>query len=233
MSSHRCSNCPFGFEGDGKTCTATSISVRPNSFQCADSSVCNANALCYQYPNSPISCICKNGYTGNGFGENGCVVSTVDPCSVLYCRNGGQCVRNGTSAYCNCPAGTTLPFCQREINYCIPNPCLNNGNCTQNRIGARYRCSCLSGFTGSRCQTPPSCGGVLTDLNNTLKYPFSAGNYQHNAKCAWLIKTNNTKVLNITFKSFNLESSNECRFDWLQVRCSNVLQNSLNFLVTS
>lgn len=125
-------------------------------------------------------------------------------------------MRNGTTAYCNCPPGTTLPLCMREYNYCSPNPCLNNGNCTQVRVGARYRCTCPSGFTGNRCQTPPGCGGVLTDLNGTLKYPVG-GNYQHNAKCAWLIKTNITKVLNITFKSIKLEPSNDCRFDWLQV----------------
>lgn len=214
----RCGNCPLGFDGDGKTCTASSSSAfRPNAYQCTDNSVCNANAMCYQYPNSPISCICRTGYTGNGFGENGCVVAPVDPCSTIWCRNGGTCVRNGTTAYCNCPPGTTLPSCSREINFCLPNPCQNGGNCTQMRIGSRFRCTCPPGFTGLRCQTPPGCGGVLSDFNGTLKYPTDGGNYQHNAKCAWLIKTNITKVLNITFKSFELEASNDCRFDWLQV----------------
>lgn len=215
----RCGNCPLGFEGDGKTCTAAErTTTRPNSYRCLDSSVCNVNAMCFQYPNTPVRCICNPGYTGNGFGENGCIYSTTyDPCSSMWCRNGGTCVRNGTSAYCNCPNGTVGPNCMREYNYCLPNPCLNGGICSQTRVAARYRCACPSGFTGARCQTPPGCGGVLTDTNGTLKYPTDGGRYHHNAKCAWLIRTNLTKVLNITFKSFNLEASNDCRFDWLQV----------------
>lgn len=193
--------------------------MRPiNTYQCIDSSVCNVNALCYQYPNSPVNCVCKPGYTGNGFGENGCIISsTYDPCFTISCRNGGTCVKNGTSAFCRCPSGFTPPFCMQSHDYCNPNPCLNGGSCSQVRFGARYRCSCLSGFTGSRCQQSPGCGKVFTETNGTLKYPPDGGNYLHNVKCAWLIKTNITKVLNITFKSFNLEVSNDCRFDWLQV----------------
>lgn len=149
----RCGSCPFGFEGDGRTCTASLSSQRPNSYICSDSSICNANAICYQYPNQPISCICKSGFTGNGFGEDGCVAVPYDPCALNRCRNGGTCVRNGTTFSCLCPPGTIQPYCTRETNYCFPNPCLNGGNCTQQRIGNRFRCSCSPGFKGNRCQT--------------------------------------------------------------------------------
>jgi cubilin len=63
------------------------------------------------------------------------------------------------------------------------------------------------------------CGGLLSNWNGTLQYPTDPNsNYVHNARCAWLIKTNHTKVLNVTFTKFDLEASNEdCKFDWLQV----------------
>lgn len=42
--------------------------------------------------------------------------------------------------------------------------------------------------------------------------------YSHNSRCAWLIKTNHTKVLKVTFSKFDIEDSRDCKFDWLQVR---------------
>ena len=31
-------------------------------------------------------------------------------------------------------------------------PCLNNGVCTNDNLGG-YKCTCLTGFTGTNCQT--------------------------------------------------------------------------------
>lgn len=83
-----------------------------------------------------------------------------------------------------------------------------------------YRCNCLKGFTGTNCQSQSTaCGRVLYLESGILKYPEnSTVKYPHNSRCAWLIKTNHTKVLNVTFTKFNLETSKDCKFDWLQVR---------------
>lgn len=62
-----------------------------------------------------------------------------------------------------------------------------------------------------------ACGGLRNFPSGTIKYPPAESKYPHNAKCAWLIKTNLTQVLNITITKFELEYSRECRFDWLQV----------------
>lgn len=222
ISFNSCGSCPLGFIGDGRTCFPSSQPSASN--QCADSSICDPNAICYQYPNTPPNCICKPGFTGSGFGENGCVQQALDPCNNLWCRNGGVCKRNGTTAYCQCPSGTSPPLCERTLNPCEPNPCRNGGNCTALRFTNNVRCSCPRGFSGNRCQNQASsCGGVLNSLNGTLRYPTDpkASTYNHNSRCAWLIKTNITKVLNITFQSFHLEqkSAGECRYDWLQVSC--------------
>lgn len=81
----------------------------------------------------------------------------------------------------------------------------------------RYRCMCPRLRTGRNCQLiARPCGGVLNSLNGTLKYPLS-DHYPHNTVCAWLIKTNEDKVLNVTFTRFNVELSLECRYDWLQI----------------
>lgn len=165
-------------------------------------------------------CVCKAGYTGNGFGEDGCTPSHLDACIALRCRNGGSCVKNGTTAYCLCPAGTSPPLCDRTLNACSSNPCLNGGDCTNLRFGGRYNCKCLQGFSGINCQNQVRrCGGIRNTENGTLSYPEgSNGTYIHNSRCAWLIKTNHTKVLKITFSKFEIEDSKDCKFDWLQVK---------------
>ena len=37
-----------------------------------------------------------------------------------------------------------------DVNECNPNPCLNNGACTD-LIGA-YTCQCATGFSGNNCE---------------------------------------------------------------------------------
>lgn len=171
-----------------------------------------------------ISCICPALHEGNGIGPNGCIRSnsTYNACASNPCMNGGTCMLFGTFGYrCVCPPHTSLPRCARLLSYvCVPNPCEFGGTCVQMRTFGMlsYRCICASGRTGRNCQTEMrSCGGVLNSFNGTLKYPLS-DTYPHNARCAWLIRTDENKVLNITFTKFNVEASRECRFDWLQVK---------------
>ena len=164
-------------------------------------------------------CVCRTGFIGNGFGPSGCVATSFDPCVALKCKNGGVCVSNGTVPYCRCPRGTVGELCDR-VNPCDSNPCWNGGNCTSSRYGLRYTCACLQGFTGSNCQNQARrCGGLKSSLNGTIRYPEEPnGSYNHNSRCAWLIKTNHTKVLNVTFTKFDVERSADCKYDWLQVK---------------
>lgn len=109
------------------------------------------------------------------------------------------------------------PLCHTNLDRCSTNPCKNGGTCTNQNSGG-FMCRCQPSFAGDTCQTETrACGGILGTSRGVLKYPPSENNYPHNSRCAWLIRTNVTQVLNITFTKFELEHSRECRFDWLQI----------------
>lgn len=195
--------------------------VRPNgaiTTNLCSTGICHPLAHCVEGAFRPI-CICPAGYTGSGVGQAGCVRGAFDPCAPNPCQNGGSCSPNslGTSFSCTCPPGTMRPLCTISTDPCSHSPCQNGGTCTVVNGGTRYRCACPPKYTGLFCQSEVrACGGVLMGLRGTLRYPPS-DNYPHNSRCAWLIKTNVTQVLNITFTRFDVERSQDCHFDWLQV----------------
>ena len=42
----------------------------------------------------------------------------------------------------------------KDTNACLTQtPCLNGGTCTTTGSGSTYLCNCVSGFSGTNCQT--------------------------------------------------------------------------------
>ena len=110
--------------------------------------------------------------------------------------------------------------CSIPVNLCNPNPCKNNGICKTASSGD-LMCECTSSFTGSRCERArQACGAVLRDPVGIVEYPQGGLNYQDGQTCAWQLKTNHSLVFNVTFTRFNLETSSECSYDFLEV-CQN------------
>lgn len=214
--SHRCGNCPLGFDGDGKTCIPTQS---PSNMQCIDNSICNENAQCTQYQNNPPQCKCKSGFIGSGYGADGCIFIGRNPCDSIQCENGGVCITNGIAASCKCPPGTDPPLCKKSVDVCSEDFCLNGGNCTQNRL-LGVACQCPEDFTGLRCEFQvQNCGGWRGTANGTLRYPLNSNSlYEHNARCEWRIKADRNKVLNITFTRFDFADSAYCTHSFLEVR---------------
>ncbi|KAL0113327.1 hypothetical protein PUN28_012468 [Cardiocondyla obscurior] len=214
MGSRTCGACPSGYRGDGVSCIFVG--------GCAiDNGGCHPLATCTENPSltsSYVLCRCPPDYVGNGIGPNGCQLADVSlntACS-SNCVH-GTCVPNGANGFtCTCNPGYSGSKCNISTDPCSPNPCRNNGICLA--VNGHATCQCTTSFTGNRCETPrQACGGVLRNPTGTLQFPMGGSTYQHELSCAWVLITEPSKVLNITFTAFNLEHSVDCKFDFLQI----------------
>ncbi|KAI6661894.1 Neurogenic locus Notch protein-like [Oopsacas minuta] len=168
--------CYSGHTGD--FCQEDIIDCTPN--------LCQNSGKCIE-GNNTYTCDCS----GTGYEGDNC---EVDPCSPDPCLNNGVCTNSSGDFSCECIGGFTgktcaqcLIACQNggdvtsdctcdcsdtghggmycEIDPCSPDPCLNNGVCTNS--GGDFSCECIGGFTGPTCaQCPIVCehgGDVIFD----------------------------------------------------------------------
>lgn len=63
----------------------------------------------------------------------------------------------------------------------------------------------------------PGCGGFFTADKGEIISPSYNGAYLNNLLCEYKIKTNVETTIRIEFKSFNLERSFRCRYDYLKI----------------
>ncbi|KAK7823853.1 hypothetical protein U0070_020524, partial [Myodes glareolus] len=207
--SFSCGNCPPGFSGDGRECTPLDI-CSINNGGCYPEATCSS-ALGIGF--LPL-CTCPHGYTGNGFGPNGCVrLSNI--CSSHPCVN-GECIEGVLSYSCKCDPGWSGTNCTENINECVSNPCLNGGTCIDGING--FTCACTSSWTGYYCQMPQrACGGILSGTQGFFAYQSPNDTYTHDVNCFWVVKTDEEKVVHVTFTFFDLESASNCPREFLQI----------------
>ncbi|KAK4871991.1 hypothetical protein RN001_016115 [Aquatica leii] len=212
-----CGPCPPGYIGDGTSCVFRGVCGINNGG-------CHHLAQCRDNPSissTYVQCICPSGYVGAGIGANGCTQSSQvgNPCATNPCVFGTCIPDNATGSYiCNCRRKYTGRNCDIRKDPCQPNPCAHGGTC-QSILDISFKCDCTSGYTGTICDVvKQACGGFLTGTTGSIKYPSSQSEvYGTTVSCAWIIQTNATKVLNVTFTHLNLQQSGNCRYDWIQV----------------
>ncbi|XP_072820101.1 protein delta homolog 1 isoform X1 [Vicugna pacos] len=131
---------------DGNLCD---IDVRA----CA-STPCANNGTCVNLDDGQYDCSCAPGFSGKDCQKrDGPCVMDGSPC-----QHGGSCVDDegqASHASCLCPPGFSGNFCEILVtNSCTPNPCENQGICTD--IGGDFRCRCPAGFVDKTCSRPVS-----------------------------------------------------------------------------
>ncbi|XP_006879135.1 PREDICTED: protein delta homolog 1 [Elephantulus edwardii] len=131
--------CNQGWEGH-----LCDIDARPCS-----SNPCANNATCENLEVGGYKCACVPGFQGDR-----CEEKRPGPCVIngSPCQHGGTCVDDegrASHASCLCPPGFSGIFCEIVANSCTPNPCENDGVCTD--IGGDFRCRCPPGFIDKTC----------------------------------------------------------------------------------
>jgi hypothetical protein len=68
------------------------------------------------------------------------------------CQNKAECKMDGVDEpVCLCPDGFKGPDCSEAIDYCDPNPCLNDADCAsvKDKDGnPTFECKCKTGSSG-------------------------------------------------------------------------------------
>ncbi|KAL6069282.1 hypothetical protein STEG23_019741, partial [Scotinomys teguina] len=121
-----------------------------------------------------------------------------------------------SSYFCKCDSGWSGTNCTENINECVSNPCLNGGTCIDGING--FTCDCTNSWTGYYCQIPQrACGGILSGTQGFFNYQSPSDTHVHDVNCFWVVRTDEEKVLHITFTFFDLEPASNCPREFLQI----------------
>ncbi len=74
-------------------------------------------------------------------------------CEGVDCGEHGTCIE--ITGVCFCTPSYSGEFCEIYTDPCSPNPCLNGATCTD--ASGYPDCTCIDGYTGYYCDTPPAC----------------------------------------------------------------------------
>lgn len=74
--------------------------------------------------------------------------------NLIQLKPHGLCKELSSLSYeCLCFPGYTGRYCDKEVNYCLSQPCLNNATCINSPETNSFKCDCKRDYKGNYCQT--------------------------------------------------------------------------------
>lgn len=89
-------------------------------------------------------------------------------CGYSTCRNGGECMVNGTAFSCRCLPHWAGNTCNESV-HCLNNPCLHQSLCIPDQSFS-YSCLCTLGWVGRHCENKTSFSTAKFMGNSYIKY---------------------------------------------------------------
>lgn len=114
---------------------------------------CSPNAVCEKTADGTASCVCKDGFAGDGKTCGG-----VGGCG--NCADEATCeLGAGGHAYCKCPDGYegNGRVCEKELAASECGTCRANSTCVQSATGNRCRCNPGYYLDNDVCKKPSTC----------------------------------------------------------------------------
>uniref|UniRef100_A0AAQ5XXB9 Crumbs cell polarity complex component 1 n=1 Tax=Amphiprion ocellaris TaxID=80972 RepID=A0AAQ5XXB9_AMPOC len=141
-----CTNLPSGFKCvcepgySGEQCEAE-VDICENS-NCSHGATCLKGLLSY-------TCLCPQNLTGQYCELPQLPVATCQGTRWNYnCFNGGNCSEGDNACYCL--PGFTGQWCEKDVDECLSDPCMNGGFCI-NYVNS-FECVCDLNYSGIHCQ---------------------------------------------------------------------------------
>lgn len=195
-------SCPSGFRGS---------QCEENINDCPVNA-CTGRGTCIDGVNS-YTCDCVDNFSGTF-----CQTKQKNGCDIFPCGANSTCrPTNDYHRVCDCFPGFTGPLCDREINECESQPCINGGTCHDLING--FICSCRANFTGTQCELPvQSCNmaqcGTFDNCKNDpltgLPICICSYGYSQGRLCQYSITTDKDISVGTQNQTVNIEAP-QCR----------------------
>ncbi|KAI4473303.1 hypothetical protein M0802_016189, partial [Mischocyttarus mexicanus] len=78
-----------------------------------------------------------------------------------------------------------------------------------------------SEFSATYSVLNSACGGNYTSEHGSIASPNYPNSYPLNSECIWILNTSPGNRISITFKEFNIQKSDNCNLDYLEIREDN------------
>ncbi|CAB3228775.1 unnamed protein product [Arctia plantaginis] len=107
-----------------------------------------------------------------------------------------------------------------KAEYCgrkVPPMIVSLGNAITIELGS-YTDRIAGMFSAHYSPISNACGGTLTAEEGTITSPAYPSPYPINADCEWILSTSPGNTISLTFEQFNLEFSEGCNEDYLEIR---------------
>jgi Notch-like protein/fibulin 1/2 len=166
---------------------------------CAAANPCDVDAACSNEADGSQTCVCNDGFYGNGS------VCFVDSCALSPCQSDSTCANDEDSFTCTCNAGFYLGTDVEGEEACHADvcdqadPCDPNASCSNNVDGSQT-CVCNADFKGD--------GLSCTDIGLLNNAELTDRLADFDADAAGITSTKNVKKFDKALKKFPMKHVN-------------------------